>query len=279
MTKIKWQKRYKTLMGGLQTVLGIRKVGFFAPYRFAASVPRTPPHYVAFEELFRRHEAGFESFLNRIAENADALREAIAGSLASVWSRGAFESVDGAAAFTVIQDARPKRIIEVGSGASTHIMAAAIRSANLDCAIRCIDPVPRKDISELGVNWSAEVLSTEHVPLFAELEAGDIAFFDSSHLLMQGTDVDIITNRLLPVLKPGVMAHFHDVFLPAPYPDAWRLRQYNEQLGLSGWLLGGVFRPVFVSGYVGAQMAARLRTALEHVPGRHGLGGSLWMRR
>ena len=33
--------------------------------------------------------------------------------------------------------------------------------------------------------------------LFETLAPGDIAFFDSSHVLFEGTDVDIIENRIL----------------------------------------------------------------------------------
>jgi hypothetical protein len=55
----------------------------------------------------------------------------------------------------------------------------------------------------------------------------------SAHILMPGTDVDILFNHVLPGLRRGVLVHVHDIFLPDDYPPEWEWRGYNEQLGLT----------------------------------------------
>jgi hypothetical protein len=41
----------------------------------------------------------------------------------------------------------------------------------------------------------------------------------------------------LPRLKPGVLIHIHDIFLPYDYPPEWSDRFYNEQYLLACVLL------------------------------------------
>ncbi len=53
---------------------------------------------------------------------------------------------------------------------------------------------------------------------FEKLAEGDILFIDSSHILMPGTDVDMLLNHVLPALPRGVLVHVHDIFLPDDYP-------------------------------------------------------------
>ncbi len=90
---------------------------------------------------------------------------------------------------------------------------------------------------------------------FAELAAGDMLVVDSSHILMPGTDVDLLLNRVLPALPSGVLVHFHDIFLPDDYPAGWAWRGYNEQLGVAALLSGGTFEPLFASHYATTRLA------------------------
>ncbi|MEM7525499.1 MAG: class I SAM-dependent methyltransferase, partial [Pseudomonadota bacterium] len=164
-----------------------------------------------------------------------------------------------------------------GSGHSTRFMAEAARAEGAETRITCIDPEPRADFGALPVDWRAAVLSEAHLPLFADLTAGDIAFFDSSHILVPGCDVDMILNRILPILKPGVLVHIHDILLPDPYPDAWAWRGYAEQNGLGGWLLAGGLKPIFSSRYAVTRMNAASTGALARAPLKDGaVETSLW---
>ena len=54
--------------------------------------------------------------------------------------------------------------------------------------------------------------------LFAQLEAGDCLFIYSSHVVRVRNDVAHLFCRIIPALRPGVVIHVHDVFLPYEYP-------------------------------------------------------------
>ena len=83
--------------------------------------------------------------------------------------------------------------------------------------------------------------------LFDRLGRGDVLFIDSSHILMPGSDVDLLFNRILPRLPAGVIVHIHDIFLPFDYPPIWGWRAYNEQLGALPLLTTGAYVPLFSS--------------------------------
>ena len=117
--------------------------------------------------------------------------------------------------------------------------------------------------------------------VFAALKAGDVLMIDSSHILMPGTDVDILLNRVLPALPAGVLVHVHDVFLPSDYPPQWAWRGYNEQLGVAALLHGGAYQPVFASAYVAREMGSRVAASvIARLPLPAGaFESSLWMRK
>ena len=279
MPAIPRKQRLKVARRALLTALGLRQDGFFIPFRHASSVPTPPPAYAALEQVFRTAEPQMQQTLDLISQSIsspDGLLDACAGPLANHWNGGYFGPLDTAAAFALARHHQPARVVEVGSGSSTHTITAAIGAE----AIQCIDPVPRHSISALGVRWEEAVLDESHTNLFEALGPGDIAFFDSSHVLFEGTDVDIIQNRILPVLAKGVIVHIHDIPLPDPYPNAWRLRAYTEQIGLGGWLCGGAYRILFSSHYAATRMRDQTVAALSGLPPHAGPGGgSLWLER
>lgn len=272
-------KRWRAMRMGLETVLGLRRRGFFIPYRYAEQV-RAPGPYPAMERAFRAAETTFDAVLDLIDGHAERLAAFAGPPPEPRWDQNWFPRADGAAAYALVHARRPSRIVEVGSGHSTRFLARAARDSGAPARIICIDPAPRADIGPLEVDWRREVLSEAHVPLFAELEEGDVAFFDSSHILMPGTDVDMIFSRILPALRKGVLVHVHDVLLPDPYPAHWAWRGYSEQNGLTGWVLGGAFRPVFASAYAVSRMGAAARPGLAALPLPDGaLETSFWMER
>ncbi len=246
----------------METIEGTGKQGFFLPYRYADGV-KAPGPYPAIEAVFDRCRDRFQSVLDEIEACAPAL-EAFAGPAPKPrWDQDWFPRTDGAAAYAMIASHRPRKVIEVGSGHSTRFMAAA---ASNGAGIVCIDPEPRADFGGLAVDWRRSVLSEAHMPMFEALAPGDVAFFDSSHLMMPGTDVDMILNRILPALRPGVIVHIHDILLPDPYPDIWEWRGYNEQNGLGGWILAGGLKPLFSSRYAVTRMGATDSGVLSRLP-------------
>ncbi|MEM6971768.1 MAG: class I SAM-dependent methyltransferase [Pseudomonadota bacterium] len=257
---VPWRKRARRAWMGVQTALG-RPRGFFSPYRYAASVA-PPAGYPALASPFARAFAASAKGaagqgLAAPADVAAAIQTRRRALLAlggpaprPRWGQSWYPGLDGAAAYAIVGASQPSRMIEVGSGHSTRFMAQALADAGRDdCAITCIDPAPRAALQGLGVRWERRLLTVDDVALFAGLEPGDVAFFDSSHLLWPGSDVDIILNGILPALAPGVLVHFHDVVLPDAYPQNWAWRGYTEQLALSGWIAGGGARILWSSHY------------------------------
>ena len=236
--------------------------------------------YPALEPLFAA--APFEATL-ATAEGfaADLLAFGAEPPPAPRWAQDWFPGLDGAIAYALTRAGRPARIVEVGSGHSTRFMARAVRDGGFPCRIVCIDPAPRAALAGLAVDWRRGTLAEIGFEAFAGLAAGDVAFVDSSHILMPGSDVDDALNRIAPALAPGVLLHFHDVFLPDPYPEAWDWRGYNEQAGLGPLIAGGAWELVWSSHWVRTRMAARLAAgplaALSSPPGAH--EASLWLRR
>ena len=263
---------------GLATLLG-RPLGFFTPYRYAGAVARPGP-YPAIEAAFRAAEPSMRAVLDEIDAHGERLAGLRGPPPEPRWGQSWFPRLDGAAAYALVRGCAPGRIVEVGSGHSTRMLVRAAADAGAGTRITCIDPAPRAVLRGLEVELRERVLGEADLALFAALAPGDIAFFDSSHILWPGTDVDMMLNRILPVLAPGVLVHIHDVWLPDPYPPAWQWRGYTEQNGLAGWILGGGCEAVFSSHYALTRMGAAARPAIARLPLPEGaFETSLWLRR
>ena len=85
---------------------------------------------------------------------------------------------------------------------------------------RAFDPFPTAiDEGLPGLTELARV-NAQTVPetVFTELTSGDILFVDTTHTVKLGSEVNRIILRVLPLLVPGVLVHFHDIHLPYEYP-------------------------------------------------------------
>jgi predicted O-methyltransferase YrrM len=278
-----WRITVRRMRMGLATVLGARlggrPQGFFTPYRYAGDVGPQGP-YPAVEAAFLGAEPAFAEVLDQIDAHGERLARFDGPPPEPRWGQSWFPRLDGAAAYALVRLNRPRRIVEVGSGHSTRMLARATVDAEAGTQITCIDPAPRAALNGLDIEWRKRVLGAADLPLFEALEAGDIAFFDSSHILWPGTDVDMMLNRILPALAPGVLVHIHDILLPDPYPETWEWRGYTEQNGLAGWILGGGYAPVFSSHYALTRMGAAERSEIAGLALPKGaLETSLWLRR
>jgi len=274
--------RGRRLRLGLDALLRGRG-GFFIPYRHAHSVPPAGARgvYGAVETAFQAARPAFAAHLAEIDRLGPAL--AAIGTdppAAPRWGQDWFPRLDAAAAYAMVRRHRPRRILEVGSGHSTRFLARAVADGGLETEITAIDPAPRADIAGLRVRTVAALVQDAPADLFAALAPGDFLMIDSSHVLMPGSDVDLLVNRVLPTLPPGVVVHFHDVFLPDDYPADWAWRAYNEQLALPALLSGG-YAPLFASHYVATRMAGELgASAAARLPLPEGAReSSLWLRK
>jgi len=270
--------RWRRFVMGLSTLMG-RPRGFFSPYRYAATLPEAEG-YPELEAILGAAWDEMESVLGVIGEEAATLAAFGGPAPRPRWEQSWFPRLDGAAAYVIAAGSGAGRVVEVGSGHSTRFLAQALADAGQGGRITCIDPAPRATLDGLDVDWRREVLGAQHMALFDALEPGDIAFFDSSHLMWPGTDVDMIFNRILPRLAPGVLVHLHDIFLPDPYPADWAWRGYTEQCGLAGWLAGGAYRPIWASHFARTRMGAAEAPGIAGLPLPEGaFESSLWLVR
>jgi hypothetical protein len=265
---------------GFQTVLGLGRRGYFIPHAQAAAKPGTPGPALA--GLFRDAVPRMEQVLDLIDEHARAL-ETIGGKAppAPRWDQVWFPRLDAAAAYALTRDCAPKRIVEVGSGHSTRFLARAVADGGIDCRITSIDPEPRATLDGLSVERIATTVQEAGAAPFQDLASGDFLLIDSSHVLMPGTDVDFLLSTVLPAVAPGVLVHFHDVFLPDGYPAEWAWRGYNEQLALAALLQGGSYEILFSSHVAVRALHARIQgSVLARLPLPAGaFENGLWLRK
>lgn len=198
-----------------------------------------------------------------------------------------FSWLDCRALYALVRHWKPRRIVEVGSGYST-LLIADVNRRHFGGAIEfsAIEPFP-KEFLRAGVPGITRLIEAEvqdmPMDVFLALRAGDILFIDSSHIAKAGSDVNHLYFEILPRLAPGVRIHVHDVFLPHEYPKEWVLtegRHWNEQYVLRALLMFSKgFRVLFGSSYAHHALPEELREALASPDGRIFDGGSLWIER
>jgi predicted O-methyltransferase YrrM len=202
--------------------------------------------------------------------------ESIGYDIENTW----FGSVDAEILYAMVIKFHPGRIIEVGSGNSTAISLAAMRSNLRDGwggTLVAIDPDPRAVLDPV-VDHRRMKLEDAPRELFDWLVEGDILFIDSSHKWAPGNDVDLLYHQILPALRPGVVVHVHDIFLPDAYPDAWSDRQYDEQEHLRALLDAGQWEVLWSSHQMQLSSPELLaKTFASYSPSRW--PGSFWMRK
>ncbi|UVF20669.1 class I SAM-dependent methyltransferase [Microvirga terrae] len=270
---------WRRLRFGLATLLGVRPLGFFIPYRYAGSVE--PQDYPALSPVFEAALPRFTEVLEAIDSHAEDLRAILRGRGPARFDQSWFPRLDAAAAYAMVRQGKPGRIVEIGSGHSTRFMAQAVRDGGLPTRIICIDPAPRATLRKLDVEHRQTLLRDADPGEFETLAAGDILFIDSSHIAMPGSDVDRLFLDVLPRLAGGTLIHVHDITLPYAYPVIWEWRGYNEQLLVGALLQGGAYELVFASHALvrdhGSALSQGILAELPLVPGAHET--SLWLRK
>lgn len=158
---------------------------------------------------------------------------------------GRFMAIDGDVYYSLIRHLKPARIVEIGSGFSTYVAAAAIEANVAEqgraTELICVEPYPLPELAAMGagsVRLVREPVQRVPMDLFTSLGEGDILFIDSTHALKSGGDVWFEYCEILPRLRPGVYVHVHDVSLPKPYPRVYfdQHLYWNEQYLLQAFL-------------------------------------------
>jgi hypothetical protein len=187
----------------------------------------------------------------------------------------------------MIRHARPRRIIEVGSGYSSCVTLDT-NEVFFDNRIACtfVDPYPQflrwllRD-DDLGrIEILDRGLQGITLDLFRTLESNDILFIDSTHVAKVGSDVNYIFAEILPTLRPGVYVHFHDIFYPFEYPKEWIYegRFWTEAYLLRAFLSFNrayeiVLFNTFLERFHRDRFVRRMPLCLMNE------GGSIWLRR
>ncbi|MHB1349603.1 MAG: class I SAM-dependent methyltransferase [Desulfobulbaceae bacterium] len=155
-----------------------------------------------------------------------------------------FKSGDAEYWYQIIRSIKPRRIFEVGSGNSTLMALRAINANQMEdpsyrCKHVCIEPYEMAWLEDIGVLVVRKKVEDLDVDFFSELEANDILFIDSSHVIRPQGDVLFEYLELLPTLKKGVIVHVHDIFSPKNYLEQWLKNEvlfWNEQYLLEAFL-------------------------------------------
>ena len=160
-------------------------------------------------------------------------------------------SGDAEVLYAMVREKKPSRVIEIGSGGSTKIIAAALRmnfrENSQKSQLISIEPYPQdflKDFANVSQDFLEFSLLTQKVEavdlsVFESLQTNDILFVDSSHVFKSGSDVEFEFLQVYPRLKTGVLVHIHDIFFPYDYPIEWNLKEsryWNEQYFLETFL-------------------------------------------
>jgi len=260
--------------------------------RWGHFAPVHPELNAALEQGRPLYEQSLDEIARFRAFYHDVEHEADPNTTEPCWDNIWFTALDAAALVGFLLSRKPKRYLEIGSGYCTMFARYAIRSGNLKTTISSIDPNPRADINKLCDHVFRANMEQFDPKLFQELEAGDILFFDGSHRIFSNTDVTVFFLEVLPRLKPGVLVHIHDIFLPADYPPTWDGRLYSEQYLLAAMLLCGSppFRVVLPNYFVSidAALGTRVRELFKGTDGRRDIpyyyandplapGASFWL--
>jgi hypothetical protein len=144
------------------------------------------------------------------------------------YENGAFGYSSACLLHSVVRLNRPAKVIEVGAGMSTLVLAGALRANQAadqhPAELISIDPYPSPVLATLP-RESLRMLASpvEQVPLaeFTSLRTGDLLFIDSSHVIRTGGDVTFLYLDVLPRLAPGVIVHIHDIQFPYEYPRVY----------------------------------------------------------
>jgi hypothetical protein len=194
-----------------------------------------------------------------------------------------FGGVDALVAYCMVRHFKPRTIIEVGSGFSSLVLGQAAER-NKRAGLICIEPFPREFLRE-GFPGLRSLIEKKvqdiELEFFSQLESDDILFIDSSHTVKIGSDVNYLFLEVLPRLRPGVIVHVHDIFLPFEYRRDWvldELRFWTEQYLLQAFLaFNSEFEVLMANSYLKHYHEEDLKAAFPTLSRWE--GGSFWMRR
>lgn len=144
-----------------------------------------------------------------------------------------YQQVDALMLYGMLLKHKPKRYVEIGGGMSTYFANFARQQYKQPYTqITTFEPFPYAGLTAIEDVTLIPKLGQD-IPLqfFDQLEAGDIMFVDSSHVVKIDGEVNYFVLEVLPRLKPGVLIHFHDIPFPynIPHPADFWITSRNVQ--------------------------------------------------
>ena len=257
----------------------ILKTGFYSPIPIIDEIP---------EEFFSKesstvdwNEQGQINNLKNLSKYALELKEVFDKMEIKTYNPS-FGWHDAPIYYSIIRHFKPEKIIEVGAGESTKIAHLASQK-NESTKIEIIDPFINKNFKEVftsDIQIIKKPVQEIPVSFFQNLKKNDILFIDSTHVSKAGSDVNYLYLDILPKLKPGVLIHIHDIFLPYSYPKEWmkdKLIFWNEQYLLHAFLIGNKnFEIIIANTFLQNKHPDLLKKIMDSEP----VGGtSFWMRK
>jgi predicted O-methyltransferase YrrM len=199
------------------------------------------PSHAGLKAMFQQYNDDYRAVLAGIRRLTPLLsaipRDFTHNSPEAGWLGGVMNALDLAVLYYFVAHCRPKTYLEIGSGVSTCFARRAIRDHKLPTRLVSVDPEPRSDIDAICDEVLRDGMETVDPEMFARLEPGDIVFMDGSRRSFMNSDVTAFMLDVVPLLKPGVIVHVHDILLPDDYPEYCKHDYWNEQYLLAAYLL------------------------------------------
>lgn len=116
---------------------------------------------------------------------------------------------------------QPRQIFQIGCGVSTAVCLLAADDAGYRPEMICVEPYPTQFLLREASTGRITLLRTKaelvDLKVVEDLSADVLFFVDSSHALGPAGEVSRIILEMLPRLKAGACAHFHDITFPYDY--------------------------------------------------------------
>jgi predicted O-methyltransferase YrrM len=216
--------------------------------------------------------------------------DALPGSPTYHWNNDFWRGSDALVQYGLLRHLQPARVVEIGCGWSSLLMARALISneagGQSQAEVHQIEPYPRRELmAALPSHWTRDETLLQLAPLerIEQLDAGDFLFYDGSHVARTASDVNWFFFEIVPRLASGVILHLHDIFWPEDYPKSWifeRGQTWNEQYVLQAFLMfNNEFEILAANAALLAERRLEFQTAFQGSGDEVVAGGSVWLRR
>ena len=197
---------------------------------------------------------------------------------------GMYPDLDRVTLLCMILEFKPNKLIEIGSGESTHVAQKALQLLGKKYDHLVIEPY-RASADRTEMKVIEKEAQTWEWYIYDTLNENDILFIDSSHVVMPYgyTLTEMIS--ILPRLNKGVLVHIHDIFLPFDYMPDWgdKNKVYTEQWLVALLLYGNQDWEVIWGSRLMMQEHSEVLLEMPRYPLNKGQvtpnGGSLWIKK